>query len=116
MKNETAVAHFARAAVPPTSGRTHEVSDLVLHWRALARRKWWILGTGVVFAILAFGGAWLATPTYRATVTLMIEQTRAKLVSIEEVYSGVSPNREHYQTQTEMLKLPVIARRVIDKL
>ena len=56
------------------------------------------------------------TPVFRATVTLMIEQNKAKLVSIEEVYSGVSPNREHYQTQAEMLKSPALATRVIEKL
>ena len=33
----------------------------------------------------------------------MIEQNKAKLISIDEVYSGVSANREHYQTQAEML-------------
>ena len=56
------------------------------------------------------------TPIYRATATLMIEQNKARLVSIDEVYSGVSANREHYQTQAEMLKSPALAAAVIKRL
>jgi polysaccharide biosynthesis transport protein len=116
MRIEPAVAHFARAVTARGPAPHAEVSELILYWRAVAKRKWWILGTGIVFAALALIAVSFVTPTYRATTTLMIEQNKTKLVSIEEVYSGVSPNREHYQTQTEMLKLPVIARRVIEKL
>jgi polysaccharide biosynthesis transport protein len=116
MTTEPAVARFARASVPHSPAARAETGELILYWRAIAKRKWWILVSGIVLAALAFFAASLATPAYRATATLMIEQNKTKLVSIEEVYSGVSPNREHYQTQTEMLKLPVIARRVIDRL
>jgi polysaccharide biosynthesis transport protein len=116
MRTEPAVAHFSRPVIPRDPSPQSEVSELILYWRAVAKRKWWILGTGTVFAALALVAVSFATPTYRATATLMIEQNKTKLVSIEEVYSGVSPNREHYQTQTEMLKLPVIAHRVIEKL
>jgi capsular exopolysaccharide synthesis family protein len=93
-----------------------EPLELALYWRAIYRRKWWLLATALVIAVgVAIAVSFMA-PVYRATVTLMIEQNRAKLVSIEEVYSGVSPNREHYQTQAEMLHSPALAAKVIEKL
>lgn len=90
--------------------------ELILYWRSIARRKWWILGLALLFAAAAAVILSFVTPIYRATVTVLIEQNRAKLVSIEEVYSGVSPNREHYQTQAEMLKSPALAAAIIEKL
>lgn len=93
-----------------------ESLEIVLYWRSISRRKWWILCLGALIGAVAWGVLQFVTPIYRATVTLVIEQSRSKVVSIEEVYSGVSPNREHYQTQAEMLKSPALASRVIDKL
>jgi succinoglycan biosynthesis transport protein ExoP len=100
----------------PAEWQNSEPLELLLYWRSIYKRKWWIVGTAFVFAAIAFGLVGVMTPIYRATVTLMIEQSKAKLVSIEEVYSGVSANREHYQTQAEMLKSPAIATRVIERL
>ncbi|HEX2826096.1 MAG TPA: polysaccharide biosynthesis tyrosine autokinase [Burkholderiales bacterium] len=100
----------------PNEGAGGEPLELALYWRAIFRRKWWLLGTALVCAVLTAVAVMFLTPIYRATVTLMIEQNKAKLVSIEEVYSGISPNREHYQTQAEMLRSPALAARVIEKL
>jgi polysaccharide biosynthesis transport protein len=103
------------AGLPAEIGSS-EPLELALYWRAVMRRKWWLAGTALACAVLAGLAVSFITPYYRATVTLMIEQSRAKLVSIEEVYSGVSPNREHYQTQAEMLRSPALATRVVEKL
>lgn len=105
-----------RSLVTAVSGPQSEPLELVLYWRTVYRRKWWILGVAALFGAIAAFAVSYVTPIYRATVTLMIEQNRARLVSIEEVYSGVSANREHYQTQTEMLKAPALAATVIQKL
>jgi capsular exopolysaccharide synthesis family protein len=105
-----------RAVVPAAPMHSSEPLELLLYWRTVWKRKWWILGLAAIFGALAGFAVSFMTPIYRATVTLLIEQNRARLVSIEEVYSGVSANREHYQTQTEMLKAPVLAAAVIQKL
>jgi polysaccharide biosynthesis transport protein len=97
-------------------GAAAEPLELALYWRAIFRRKWWLLGAAIACAVVTGIAVSFLTPIFRATVTLMIEQNKAKLVSIEEVYSGISPNREHYQTQAEMLRSPALAARVIDKL
>lgn len=106
-----AVHAFAR-----DSKRTAEHSELVFYWQSVYRRKWWILGTAITFGVLAGAGLSAVTPVYRSTVTLLVEQNKAKVVSIDEVYSGVSPNREHYQTQAEILRSPALAALVIEKL
>ena len=103
------------AGLPVETGQS-EPLELALYWRAIIKRKWWLVGCAAACAMLAAFAVSFVTPYYRATVTLMIEQSKAKLVSIEEVYSGVSPNREHYQTQAEMLRSPALATRVIEKL
>jgi polysaccharide biosynthesis transport protein len=48
------------------------------------------------------------TPVYQSTVTLLIEAGKGKILSIDEVY-GVSQQREHYQTQVEILKSREVA-------
>jgi capsular exopolysaccharide synthesis family protein len=88
----------------------------MLYWRGISKRKWWVLALALMFGIVTAAGVALVTPIYRATVTLMIEQNRAKLLSIEDVYSGISPDREHYQTQAELLRSPALAMTVIAKL
>lgn len=93
-----------------------EPTELLFYWRSVWKRRWWIILFAVILAVLAAVGVLYVTPIFRATVTLMIEQNKANLVSIEEVYSGVSANREHYQTQAEMLKSPALAAKVIAKL
>src|SRR3954464_13073508 len=96
---ESTDAVEARKPIEAGLLQKNEPMELLLYWRSLARRKWWIIGFAAIVAVAAAIAVSFMTPIYRATVTLLIEQNRAKLVSIEEVYSGVSPNREHYQTQ-----------------
>jgi capsular exopolysaccharide synthesis family protein len=88
----------------------------MLYWRGIYKRKWGVLALALVFGIITAVGVSFMTPIYRATVTLMIEQNHAKLISIEDVYSGISPDREHYQTQAELLRSPALAMTVIAKL
>lgn len=112
----TRMASPAQELLPMMPQRQGETLELVLYWRAVAKRKWWIIGLGLICGAIGMVATSFMTPIYRATAMLMIEQNKAKLLSIDEVYSGVSANREHYQTQAEMLKSPVLAAAVITKL
>jgi succinoglycan biosynthesis transport protein ExoP len=88
---------------------------LLDYWRSVAKRKWAILALALVVAVVAAAVAYAMTPMYRSTVTLLIEQDKQKLVTVEEVYSGVSNGREHYQTEVELLKSrEVLLRAVTD--
>lgn len=84
--------------------------------RAVMMRKWRIFFIILLVAILASFAAKLITPLHRSTATVLIESHKQKIVSIDEVYSGVSNGREHLQTQAEILKSRDIALRVVRKL
>lgn len=91
--------------------------EIVEIWRAVAHRKWVILA----FALIVGGLAWLVAeqmrPVYRSTSTVLLEAAPAKVVSqIEDVVAGASANREHVQTQAEVMKGRAVAEKVIDRL
>ena len=90
--------------------------DLVELWRAVVGRRYVVLGAAAAGAVLAAALAFTATPVYRATATVLIEQSKARIVSIEEVYSGAMGAREHLTTQTEFLKSANVAERVVRRL
>lgn len=90
--------------------------DLLEYWRAISKRRWSILGITVVVTILAILVVFAMRPTYRGTASLLIEQGKSKVVSIEEVYSQGLVQREYFQTQVEILKSDELARKVIQKL
>ena len=89
--------------------------ELLEYWRSIVKRKWPILGLGLIVAVLAAMVAYSLTPVYSSTATVLIEAGKGKVVSIEEVYSA-GPQREHYQTQVEILKSREVAQRVVRAL
>src|SRR5260221_2985983 len=101
-------------AIP--QGKTEDTLDLIEYWRAISKRRWSILGLTVLVAILAMLVVSNMRPVYRSTATMLIEQGKSKIVSIEEVYSQGLIQREYYQTQVEILKSEELARKVIKKL
>jgi capsular exopolysaccharide synthesis family protein len=94
-----------------------EKLDIVEYWHAIAKRRWTILALTLLVAILATLIVYSIRPSYRGTATLLIEQGKAKVVSIEEVYNqGLTGNREYFQTQVEILKSDELARKAVQKL
>lgn len=105
-----------RSAVLAQGSDEHEQLDILEYWRSIARHKWSILALTVLVGILAVLLVFTITPTYRSTATLLIEQGKSKVVSIEEVYSNLGGNREYFQTQVEILKSAELSRKVVEKL
>ncbi len=94
-----------------------ETLDLVRYWRAISGSKWKILILAVAVGVLATMVANSLRPTYRATATILIESSKPKLVSIEEVYSQMSSSSTaFYQTQAEILKSRELAARLVKRL
>lgn len=98
--------------------RKREV-DLTEYWRVIIKRKWVI----IVFAgtIILFTGvfSFLATPVYRSTATLLIEEDTSKILSIDEAFGYYSPvfrDMTFLNTQLELLKSKSLAERVVNKL
>ena len=97
-------------------GRAEESLNLLEHWRVVTKRKWSIIGLALAITLLAALVASAITPTFRSTATLLVEAQKNKVVSIEEVYPGVTATREYFQTQAEILKSRELAAKVVQKL
>ena len=93
-----------------------EELDLLAYWRVIQRRKWGVLGLAVFLTLLVTVVVFMMTPIYSSTVTLLVEQNQAKLLSIDEIYSGVSSDQSHYQTQVELLQSNALMEAVVDRL
>lgn len=89
--------------------------ELLEYWRSIVKRKWAILGLALIVAVLAAVVAYALTPIYKSTATVLIEAGNAKVLSIEEVYTA-GQQREHYQTQVEIIKSRQVAERVVKAL
>ncbi|HXF79042.1 MAG TPA: polysaccharide biosynthesis tyrosine autokinase [Usitatibacter sp.] len=93
-----------------------ETLDLVEHWRAISKRRWSILGLTVLAGILSSLVVSSIQPMYRGAATILIDQSKSKVVSIEELYTQGIVQREYFQTQVEILKSDDLARKVVQKL
>ncbi len=110
----TAVAPSEMPMVQP--GSVSETLDLIEYWRSITKRKWTIIALVALVSVLTTLVVFSLQPSYRSTATIMIEQGKSKVVSIEEVYNGMGGNREYYQTQVEVIKSRELARKVAEKL
>ena len=110
------VAPVPLSIVQPQSVVEGETLDLVEYWRSITKRKWSILGLIVLVCLITTLAVFSMRPTFRSTATILIEQGKSKVVSIEEVYNAMGGNREYYQTQVEILKSRELARKVIERL
>jgi capsular exopolysaccharide synthesis family protein len=113
--NDLTLSGRLQPAEMPASPES-DALDILEYWRAISKRRWSILGLTLVVAVLAWLVASSMRPVYRGSATLLIEQGRPKVVSIEEVYSQSVGQREYYQTQAEILKSDELARKVVRKL
>ena len=88
--------------------------ELVEYWRSVSRHWRAIVALGLTVALVATVVAFSLRPVYRSTAIVLVESGKPKIVSIEEVYGAVgSQNREHYQTQVELLKSREVALRTV---
>lgn len=94
-----------------------ETPEIVELWRAVMQRKWGVLALGLLCGGIAAFVVTQMRPVYQSSATVLLEAAPTKMVSqIEDVYSGVANNREHFQTQAEVMKSRDVAQRVIDRL
>lgn len=90
--------------------------DLLKLWNTIWRRKWSILALTLVVAMVTVLVVLSLTPIYRAAATLLIEQKKANVVSIEQVYGLEGSGSEYLLTQFELLKSRSLAERVVNEL
>lgn len=102
-----------RPLIQAEPGTADAEIDLLEYWRSISKRKWAIALFALAVALLAGVIVFSMTPVYRATTTVLIEANKSKVVSIEDVYSGMSQNREYFQTQAEIIKSREVAMKAI---
>ncbi|MBC8057730.1 MAG: hypothetical protein H7Y61_14240, partial [Rhizobiales bacterium] len=100
-------------AEPPEAAPQDTKVDWSVYWRSVRKRVWQILILALVLTVGAIIYAQSIQPVFRSTTTLLIEAGKSKILSIEEVYSAVSQDREYYQTQVEILRSRDVARRTV---
>ena len=91
-----------------------ESLDLVRYWRAIARNKWRILGLVVLVGLLAHLYSLSLPPVYRSSATVLVEGSRQKGATTDELYvtySGTS--RDYYLTQFEIIKSREFAEKLV---
>jgi capsular exopolysaccharide synthesis family protein len=106
----------AREVLPAAEDPAEDRFELVEYWRSISRRKWSILGLALSITLLAAVIVYSLKPIYRSSATMLIETGKSKVVSVEEVYGGMSANREFFQTQAEIMRSRELVRKVITKL
>jgi exopolysaccharide transport family protein len=100
----------------PQSLISEERIDFVEYWRSIQKRKWQIIGLAIGVTLITAMVVFSMRPVYQSTAVVLIEFGKSKVVSIEEVYTGASANREYLQTQVEILKSRELAKKVVAKL
>ncbi|MFC1681342.1 GumC family protein [Pseudomonadota bacterium] len=91
-------------------------SELLGYWHTARRYKWSILGVALLGALMGFLKATSETPIYQASLTLLIEPTRAKSGSVEAIMTSYTSSYRFYKTQTEIIRSRAIAERIAAKL
>ena len=93
--------------------------DLLEYWKVILKRRWVIVTfTGaLVFFVGIF--SFLATPIYKATTSIMIEEEGSGVMSIDETF-GYQPQAyrdlRNFNTQLKLLQSKSLAMRVARKM
>ena len=97
------------------SGDDDEI-DLLHYWHVLRKRRWLILSILAGVTALALLATLLATPIYRATAVLQLDQDTQEVVQVQgfEPTRAMDPN--FLQTQYELLQSRSLAERVASQL
>lgn len=89
---------------------------LVSYLKILLSRKWLVLFTTLLIVALSAVAVNLVTPIYRAGSTVLIENSKTNIISIEGVGGVPTATREFHQTQTEFIRSREVGQRVVKKL
>ncbi len=105
----------------PTIGQElqpeEEGLDLRALWQVIVKRRWTIIAVMLVVVAAAVTATLLATPIYRATLTLQIDAEEIKVVKIDTpTAADAGSGQEYLQTQYALLKSRSLAQRVVEQM
>lgn len=107
-----------RSGVPSETEATTGEIDLSGIGRALARKRWWVIGPTLVAFIGAVAFVNLVKPRYTSDAKLLLENQDSFLTRVDkgERVSATEPDAEDVQSQIQLLTSRDLARRVIKQL
>ncbi|MFQ5721686.1 MAG: GumC family protein, partial [Candidatus Aminicenantales bacterium] len=95
--------------------------DLLSYWKIITKRKWLVIAVTTILILFVGFFSFTATPIYRATATLLIEETPSNMLNIQELLRYV-PYRTYdymnrdFNTQLRLLTSRALAERVARKM
>jgi len=95
--------------------------DILEYWRIVLKRKWVLVTFASVLVVFVAVLSFTATPLYRATATILIDEPSASLVNIQDVlnaggYYQTDYLGTYFNTQLKLLTSRSLAERVAKKL
>lgn len=91
--------------------------NLLDYWNILVKRRWTVLGLGLIAALVAFVNTLLTVPVYRTGATIQIDRETLNVVNVEGVNpQGGTSDWEFYETQYQLLRSRSLAERVASEL
>lgn len=84
--------------------------------KTLWRRKMVVVSTVVLITVITALTVLQLTPRYTASAQIMLETRQSKVVDIESVLSGISPEMATVLSEVEVIGSTSLIRRVVEKL
>lgn len=98
-------------------GKDSEEIDLLAYWRILVKRRWLILSVLAGVVALSLLLTLMATPIYRATTVLKIDNNEQQIIQLgETTAASAGRDPEFLATQIGLLTSRTLAERVADDL
>ncbi|HXG29213.1 MAG TPA: polysaccharide biosynthesis tyrosine autokinase [Nevskiales bacterium] len=102
---------------PMPTPQEEPLIDLRELLRILNHYKWGIASITFVAALISVMAVYSITPTYQATVTILIEaKGNVPVAQVQDVYDPGYGRMEYYGTQFTIIKSRELARRVVERL
>ncbi|MBF0582729.1 MAG: AAA family ATPase [Magnetococcales bacterium] len=86
---------------------------LLYYWHVVFKHKWKILGIALLVTLGTAVHLSSLVPMFRASATLLIEQSKTKVISIENVYSADYGAQTYMQTQIELMQSRHLVEEVV---
>ncbi len=94
----------------------HAPPSLSTYLGSIREQKWLVLGVAAVATVAAMVVVNMMTPIYRASATILVENSKRNVISFEEIYGVAAGSREFFQTQAEFMRSREVGIRVIKSL
>lgn len=104
---------------PINKHETAKEIDIMEYWRIILARKKVLIAFAVALVVLTAIFSFLATPIYKATATLLIEEEGSRIMSIEETFgaqSRIVQDLRFFNTQIKLFKSKSLAEKVARKM